>query len=288
MADERVQRRLAAIAVADVVGYSRLMEGDETGTLAALKQRRKTILQPVVRGHEGRIIKFTGDGVLMEFASAVNAVTAALELQEKMAEANAPLSEDRRILLRIGINLGDIIGEGTDVYGDDVNIAARLETLADPGGVCVSAKVRDETHGRLAVAFVDMGEQALKNIARPVHVFRIGDRAEPIPVGPPLSLPEKPSIAVLPFDNINGDPAHDYLSDGITEDIITELGRFRELLVIARNSSFALRGKALDIREVGRKLGAHFIVEGSVRRIGDQVRVTAKLVEVSSGRHRWA
>ncbi|TIQ52163.1 MAG: adenylate/guanylate cyclase domain-containing protein, partial [Mesorhizobium sp.] len=173
MADERAKRRLAAIAVADVVGYSRLMEADETGTLAALRERRKTVLEPIVRDHEGRIVKVMGDGVLVEFASAVNAVKAALELQEKMAEANTLLSEDRRIVLRIGINLGDIIGEGSDVYGDGVNIAARLEALAEPGGICVSAKVRDETHGRLELAFEDMGEQQLKNIANPVRVFRV-------------------------------------------------------------------------------------------------------------------
>ena len=212
MADERVQRRLAAIAVADVVGYSRLMEADEAGTLAALKERRKTILEPVVRDHAGRIIKIMGDGVLMEFASAVNAVMAAVELQAKMAEANALLSEDRRIPLRVGINLGDIVGEGTDVYGDGVNIAARLEALATPGGICVSAKVRDETHGRLAVAFEDLGEQALKNIANPVRVFRIAEGAGLAMAGPRLALPDKPSVAVLPFTSISGEPEQQYFS----------------------------------------------------------------------------
>jgi TolB-like protein/Tfp pilus assembly protein PilF len=241
-----------------------------------------------VRGHEGRIIKFMGDGVLMEFASAVNAVTAALELQDKMAEANALLSEDRRILLRIGINLGDIIGEGADVFGDDVNIAARLEALADPGGVCVSAKVRDETHGRLALAFDDMGEKMLKNIAKPVHVFRIADSAGPVPVGPPLSLPDKPSIAVLPFTNLSGDPEHRYFSDGITEDIITELSRSRSLFVIARNSSFQYRDKSVDVRRIARDLGVRYVVEGSVRKMGNRIRITAQLIEAISGNHLWS
>ena len=288
MADERSKRRLAAIAVADVVGYSRLMEADEAGTLAALKERRKTILEPVVRGHEGRIIKIMGDGVLMEFASAVNAVMAAVELQAKMAEANALLSEDRRILLRIGINLGDIVGEGTDVYGDGVNIAARLEALAIPGGICVSAKVRDETHGRLAVAFEDLGEQPLKNIANPVRVFRIAEGAGPEMAGPPLALPDKPSIAVLPFTNMSGEPEQQYFSDGITEDIITELSRSRSLFVIARNSSFQYRDKAVDVRRIARELGVRYVVEGSVRKMGSRIRITAQLIDAIPGNHLWS
>ncbi|BCH23932.1 adenylate/guanylate cyclase domain-containing protein [Mesorhizobium sp. L-8-3] len=288
MADERAKRRLAAIAVADVVGYSRLMESDEAGTLAALKDRRKTILVPVVRVHEGRIVKIMGDGVLMEFASAVNAVMAALELQEKMAEANRLLSEDRRIFLRIGINLGDIIDEGADVYGDGVNIAARLEALAEPGGICVSAKVRDETYGRLALAFEDMGEHSLKNIANPIRVFRIADGAGAATAGLSLSLPDKPSIAVLPFTNMSGEPEQQYFSDGITEDIITELSRFRSLFVIARNSSFQYRDKAIDVRRIARDLGVRYVVEGSVRKMGSRIRITAQLIDAVPGNHLWS
>ena len=288
MADERPKRRLAAIAVADVVGYARLMEADEAGTLAALKERRKTILEPVVRGHEGRVIKIMGDGVLMEFASAVNAVMAAVELQAKMAEANAPLSEDRSILLRIGINLGDIIGEGSDVYGDGVNIAARLEALAEPGGICVSAKVRDELRGKGDHAFEDMGEVELKNIANPVRVFRIAEGAGPAMAGPPLALPDKPSIAVLPFTNMSGEPEQTYFSDGITEDIITELSRSRSLFVIARNSSFQYRDKALDVRRIARDLGVRYVVEGSVRTMGSRIRITAQLIDAVQGNHLWS
>jgi adenylate cyclase len=288
MADERAKRRLAAIAVADVVGYSRLMGADEAGTLAALKERRKTVLEPIVRGHEGRIVKVMGDGVLMEFASAVNAVEAALELQQKMAEANALLSDDRRILLRIGINLGDIIGDGSDVYGDGVNVAARLEALAEPGGICVSAKVRDELRGKGNHVFEDMGEVELKNIANPVRVFRIAGGVAPGPAGPSLPLPDKPSIAVLPFTNMSGDPEQQYFSDGITEDIITELSRSRALFVIARNSSFQYRDKASDVRRIGRELGVRYVVEGSVRKMGSRIRITAQLIDAVQGNHLWS
>lgn len=227
MADKSPERRLAAIAVADVVGYSRLMESDEAGTLNALRERRKTILEPTIRNHNGRLVKVMGDGVLVEFGSAVNAVKAAIDLQDMMAEANTHLNEDRRILLRIGINLGDIIGEGSDVYGDGVNVAARLEGLAEPGGICVSSKVREEIDGRLELSFEDMGEQQLKNISKPVRVFNVRNRRAPATTSPSLPLPEKPSIAVLPFTNMSGDPEQQYFSDGITEDIITELSRSR-------------------------------------------------------------
>jgi TolB-like protein/Flp pilus assembly protein TadD len=287
MTDERAKRRLAAIAVADVVGYSRLMETDESGTLAALKERRKTVLEPIVRGHAGRIVKVMGDGVLMEFASAVNAVEAALELQEKMAEANALLSEDRRIHLRVGINLGDIIGDGSDVYGDGVNVAARLEALAQPGGICVSAKVRDELRGKGSHVFEDMGEVELKNIVSPVRVFRIGNGV-PVPVEPSRSLSDKPSIAVLPFTNMSGDPEQQYFSDGITEDIITELSRSRGLFVIARNSSFQYRDKTVDVRRIARDLGVRYVVEGSVRKMGSRIRITAQLIDAASGNHLWS
>jgi TolB-like protein/Tfp pilus assembly protein PilF len=288
MAEERAKRRLAAIAVADVVGYSRLMGADEAGTLAALKERRKTILEPTVRGHEGRIVKVMGDGVLIEFASAVNAVEAAVELQEKMAEANAPIGEDRRILLRVGINLGDIVGDGSDVYGDGVNVAARLEALAEPGGICVSAKVRDELRGKGSHAFEDIGEVELKNIANPVRVFKIANSAAPVPAAPQSTVSDKPSIAVLPFTNMSGDPEQQYFSDGITEDIITELSRSRALFVTARNSSFQYRDRTVDVRRIARELGVRYVVEGSVRKLGNRVRITAQLIDGTSGSHLWS
>ncbi|WP_192355664.1 adenylate/guanylate cyclase domain-containing protein [Mesorhizobium mediterraneum] len=286
MAEERIRRRLAAIMVADVVGYARLMEADEAGTLAALKDRRKTVLEPVVRSHGGRIVKLMGDGVLVEFGSAVDAVSSALELQAKMAEANDDLADERRIALRIGINLGDVIGDGADVYGEGVNIAARLEALAQPGSVCVSQNVYEQVARKVDGAFEPLGERQLKNIETPVRAYLV--RPALVPPSKPAATSEKPSIAVLPFDNMSGDPAQDYFSDGITEDIITELSRFRELMVIARNSSFAFRGKSLDAKEAGHRLGADFIVEGSVRRAGKRVRVSAQLIEVASGKHRWA
>jgi adenylate cyclase len=285
MAEERIRRRLAAIMVADVVGYARLMEADEAGTLAELKDRRKTILEPVVRSHGGRIVKLMGDGVLVEFGSAVDAVRSALELQVRMADANGEVADERQITLRIGINLGDVIGDGADVYGEGVNIAARLESLAQPGSVCVSQNVYEQVARKVDGAFEPLGERQLKNIETPVRAYLV--RPTLVPPGKLATRSEKPSIAVLPFDNMSGDPAQDYFSDGITEDIITELSRFRELMVIARNSSFAFRGKALDAKDVGHRLGADFIVEGSVRRAANRVRV-AQLVETSSGKHRWA
>jgi adenylate cyclase len=288
MAEQRVQRRLVAIVMADVVGYSRLMEMDEAGTLATLKERRKVIVAPVVRAHDGRMVKVMGDGVLIEFTSAVNAVAAAMELQEKMARANEELPEASHIVLRIGINLGDVIGEGGDIYGDGVNIAARLETLAQPGGVCISAKVYDEVHGKIEFAANDMGEVELKNIAKPVRAYRIATGAT---AAPPISIPDrsdKPSIAVLPFDNMSGDPSQGYFSDGITENIITNLSRFRDLAVIARNSSFAYKGKSPNVSLVSRELGASFVLEGSVQRAGATVRITAQLIEGATGRHLWA
>jgi adenylate cyclase len=288
MVEERAKRRLAAIAVADVVGYSRLMEVDEAGTLKALRERRKTILEPTIRDNEGRLVKVMGDGVLVEFASAVNAVKAAVQLQNMMAEANAPLSEDRQILLRIGINLGDIVDEGSDIYGDGVNIAARLESLAEPGGICISSKVRDEIDGRLELTFADMGEQQLKNISKQVRAFRIENRGVPTSIGPALHVPDKPSIAVLPFTNMSGDPEQQYFSDGITEDVITELSRSRSLFVIARNSSFQYRDKSVDVRRVARELGVRYVVEGSVRKIGSRIRITAQLIDAASGAHLWS
>jgi len=279
-------RRLAAIAVADVVGYSRLMEADEAGTLAALKQRRVEILEPMVRVHGGRIVKLMGDGVLLEFASAVNAVKAALELQTKFAEANQPLPAPRRIVLRIGINLGDVIGEGSDIFGDGVNIAARLEGLAEPGGICISAKVYDEVCGKIDVTFTDLGDKQLKNITSPVRAFAARTGVVPMELSPTPSA--KLSIAVLPLDNMSGDPSQQYLSDGITEDIITELSRFRNLSVASRHASFHLGGKGVNPVQAARDLGVNFVVEGSLRKTSDRLRITVQLIDAKTGNHIWA
>jgi len=285
MAEERTQRRLAAVLAADVVGYSRLMEQDETGTLTALKARRKEVLEPLVAHHRGRIFKVTGDGVLVEFASAVNAVECAAELQHAMAAANSGLPEDRRIVLRIGINLGDIIVEGGDRYGDSVNIAGRLEGMAEPGGILVSGTIYDQARNRVKVGFEDLGILSLKNIAEPVRGYRVTGMPQVWVAAPKL---EKPSVAILPFDNMSGDPEQQYFSDGITEDIITELSRFRSVVVIARNSSFTYRGTAVDLRRVGRELGAAFVVEGSFRKLGNRLRVAVQLIEADTGSHVWA
>lgn len=287
MVEERTQRRLAAILAADVVGFSRLMETDESGTMAALKVRRKEVLDPLVSKHQGRIFKTTGDGVLIEFASAVNAVQCAVELQQGMAVANSGKPEDRHIVLRIGVNLGDVMVEGSDLYGDGVNIAVRLETIAEPGGILVSSTAHDHVGTRLKVGFKDMGVQALKNIAQPVHAYRVTGTPT-IEVAAPKSVSDKPSIAVLPFINMSGDPEQEYFSDGLTEDIITELSRFKNLLVIARNSSFTFKGQAVDVKKVGRQLDAHYVVEGSVRRSGNRIRITAQLLETPTGKHLWA
>jgi adenylate cyclase len=289
MAEQRALRRLAAILAADVVGYSRLTQADEAGTLAALKARRSEILQPTVSRHDGRIVKLMGDGVLVEFASAVNAVDCAVQLQGAMSAANAGVPEDRQIVLRIGINLGDVVVEGGDLYGDGVNIAARLEALADPGSVYVSQTVFGHVRGKVACGFEDLGERSLKNMPEPVRVYRLSGTvpfAKQAPVASDQSL--KPSIAVLPFTNMSGDPQQEYFADGMTEDIITELSRFRSLLVIARNSSFSYKGRSPKIQDVGRELGVRYVVEGSVRRTGNRLRVTAQLVEAASGVHIWA
>jgi adenylate cyclase len=286
-------RRLAAILAADVVGYSRLMQEDEAGTLAALKQRRKEIFEPTLARHRGRVVKLMGDGVLVEFGSAVAAVQCAVELQQAMSAAgssnDANDQKRKTILLRIGVNLGDVIVEGSDLYGDGVNIAARLEALAEPGSICISAKVRDEVQGKIDVKLEDMGEVALKNMERPVHVFKISPTSKAAQTVPAHTKgPDRPSIAILPFSNLSGDPEQQFFSDGITEDIITELSRFHTLFVIARNSSFQYRDKPTDMRRVGQELGAQYIVEGSVRKTGDRVRLTAQLIEAASGNHIWA
>lgn len=278
------QRRLAAILVADVVGYSRLMEADEAGTLAALKERRKSILDPTVREHSGRIVKLMGDGVLVEFASAVKAVEAGKELQRRMDQANEPLPEGRRLVLRIGINLGDVIGQGSDIYGDGVNVAARLEALSEPGGICISSKVHDEVRGKVEVGWVDLGDKALKNITMPVRVFQSASRTQF-----PASLADSAtaSIAVLPFVNMSHSEER-YLADGLTEDIITELTRFRELRVSSRSSCFRYRGPDVDIVRAARELNVEYLVEGSVRRVGERVRITTQLINAQTGAHVWA
>jgi adenylate cyclase len=287
MAEERVQRRLAAIIAADVVGYSRLMERDEAGTLAALRERRRGILQPLVAQHHGRIFKMTGDGVLVEFASAVNAVQCAVDLQQGMAAANAHQPEDHHIVLRIGVNLGDVMVEDSDLYGDGVNIAARLEAIAEPGGILLSGTAYEYIRNKVRVGFDDLGLQTLKNIAEPVRVYRVTDTPA-VAVSAPKPVSDKPSIAVLPFTNMSGGPEQAYFSDGITEDIITELSRFRSLLVIARNSSFAFRAERIDTAEIARRLGVQYIMEGSVRQSGNRVRITAQLIDAASGTHLWA
>jgi adenylate cyclase len=287
MAEGRVQRRLAAILAADVAGYSRLMEADEDGTLAALKARRKNVLEPLVTRHGGRVFKITGDGVLVEFASAVNAVQCAVDLQQAFGEANADQPEDRHIVLRIGINLSDVMVEGSDLYGDGVNIAARLEALAEPGGILVSGTAHDHIGARVKVGFEELGVQMLKNIAEPVRAFRVSGTPA-VSIAANKSISDKPSIAVLPFTNMSADPEQQYFSDGITEDIITDLSRFREFVVIARHSSFRFRDSAADVKRVGHELGVRYVVEGSVRRVGDRIRITAQLIDAANDVHLWA
>ena len=287
MAEERAQRRLAAILAADIVGYSRLIGADEEGTLAAVKAHRRELVDPKIEQYRGRIVKTTGDGILIEFASIVDAVRCAVDMQDGTAERNVGVATDRHIEFRIGINVGDIVIDGDDILGDGVNIAARLEGLAEPGGVLVSRTVRDQVRDRLDLTFEDLGECQLKNIARPVRVYRVQGLAKSRAT-PALPLPDKPSIAVLPFTNMSGDAEHEYFADGIAEDIITGLSRLRWLFVIARNSSFAYKGRNVDVRQVGRELGVRYILEGSVRRGGNQVRITGQLLEAETGNHLWA
>ncbi len=282
------ERKLAAIVSADVVGYSRLIGADEAGTLARLRQLRGDIVDPQIVQHGGRIVKVMGDGLLLEFPSVVNAVKCSIVVQDALADLNGAISNDRQILLRIGINLGDILIEGDDIHGDGVNVAARIQAASEPGGVSLSG-VAYESLGTLVDAeFEDTGLQSFKNIARPVHVWRWKGRLSPTQIEPDLPLPEKPSIAVLPFNNMSAEPEQDYFADGITEDIITELARFGRLFVIARNSSFAFKGQTPDVQEVARQLGVQFVLEGSVRKAGNKVRITAQLIEGQSGNHVWA
>jgi adenylate cyclase len=285
MAEQRVQRRLAAIFAADVVGYSRLMGADEEGTLLRLNAHRREFLEPKIAEHRGHIVKRAGDGVLIEFASAVDATRCAIEIQHGMVERNAPVPQDERIELRIGIHVGDIIIEDSDIFGDGVNIAARLESIAQPGGICISDDAYRQVRGKLDGNFLDAGEVELKNIARPVRVYQLQRSGMEAPV---LALPDKPSIAVLPFQNISGDPEQDYFADGIVEEIITALSRFRELFVIARNSSFTYKNRTVNVKQVGRELGVRYVLEGSVRKAADRVRITAQLIDAISGAHLWA
>ncbi|HEX9461553.1 MAG TPA: adenylate/guanylate cyclase domain-containing protein [Alphaproteobacteria bacterium] len=283
---DRVERRLAAILAADIAGYSRLMGADEEGTLAALKALRKSLIDPKIDSHRGRTVKTTGDGALVEFASAVDAVRCAMDVQRTMAERNVDIPEDRRIEFRIGINVGDVILDEGDIYGDGVNIAARVETLSQPGAICLSDSAYQQIKGKLALDVNDMGEQRLKNIAEPVRVYSV--RLNNAPARPALALPDKPSIAVLPFQNMSGDPEQEYFVDGMAEDIITALSRMRWLFVIARNSSFVYKGRAVDLKQVGRELGVRYVLEGSVRKTANRVRITGQLIDTSTGAHLWA
>ena len=288
MAEARAQRRLTAILAADVVGYSRMMGANEAGTLTALKAWHKDTLQPLMTKHSGRVVKLMGDGVLAEFASAVSAVECAVEMQESMTAANEDAPEDRKIILRIGINLGDVIVEGSDLYGDGVNIAARLEAMAEPGGICVSDDAHRQVRDKLDIAFEDAGEHQLKNMARPLRIFRVRSGSLPHEPQPTLTPPDKPSIAVLPFQNMSGDPEQEYFADGIVEDITTALSHAGWLFVISRNSSFTYKGRAVDIKQVGRELGVRYVLEGSIRRAGGRVRIAGQLIEAATGGHVWA
>ncbi|WP_287308023.1 adenylate/guanylate cyclase domain-containing protein [Mesorhizobium sp.] len=287
MTYERIQRRLAAVMAADVVGYSRLMETDEAGTLAALKSRRKQVLQPLVARHHGRVFKVTGDGVMVEFASAVNALQCAIDVQHAMAAANAALPEKLRIALRIGVNLGDVMVEGSDLYGDGVNIAARLETTAEPGGILISGTIYDHVRNKIEVGFEDLGAQTVKNIALPVRIYRVSG-TPPVVISTSKAITDKPSIAVLPFTNMSSDPEQEYFADGLAEDLITDLSKVPGLLVIARNSTFAYKGRSVDVRSVARDLRVHYVLEGSVRREKARVRINAQLIDATDSSHLWA
>ena len=292
---EDMQRRLAAIMSADAVGYSRLMGEDDVATVRTLSACR-SIIAETVAAFGGRVVDSPGDNMLAEFPSAVDAVKAAATIQERLAAANGALPEARRMMFRIGVNLGDVLVEGGRLYGDGVNVAARMESRAEPGGICVSGKVHDEVAGKLDLAFADLGEQSVKNIARPVRVFRVtpaGRASGSAAAGETrsdaaLALPDKPSIAVLPFQNMSGDPEQEYFADGMVEDIITGLARINWLFVIARNSSFTYKGKPVDVKQVGRELGVRYVLEGSVRKAGNRLRITGQLIEADSGAHLWA
>ena len=286
----RVERRLAAILAADVAGYSRLIGADEGGTLERLRALRRELFDPKIAEHRGRLVKTTGDGLLVEFASVVDALRCAVEMQREMVGRNTDVPSDNCVELRIGINMGDIVVEDGDIFGDGVNVAARLESLAEPGGICVSARVQEDAVGKLDLVFEDIGEQQLKNITRPIRVYRVATtsssasaRSRPNP-----PLPDKPSIAVLPFANLSRDPEQEYFADGMVAEIITALSRIRWLFVIARNSSFTYKAQTVDVKQVGRELGVRYVLEGSVRKAGGRVRITAQLIDATNGAHLWA
>ncbi len=288
-----MERRLAAILAADVVGYSRLIRADEEGTLLAMRAVREQLIDPMVAEHRGRIVKLMGDGILVEFTSAVDAVACGAGVQKALATRNSATPETSRIVFRVGINLGDVVIDGDDIHGDGVNVAARLEALSGPGGMCISDAVYEQVRDRLDLRFEDSGKQDVKNIDRPIQAWMWSPaRPEAVPeMGPggvPLSLPDKPSIAVLPFDNMSGDPEQEYFADGIVEDIITGLSRLKWLFVIARNSSFTYKGRAVDVKQVGRDLGVRYVLEGSVRKAANRVRITGQLIDASTGTHLWA
>jgi adenylate cyclase len=287
VASDRVERRLTAILAADIAGYSRLMGADEEGTLTQMKTHRRALFDPKIEEHRGRIVKTTGDGLLVEFASVVDAMRCAVDVQRGMIVRNAEIANDKRIEFRMGVNVGDIIIDGGDIFGDGVNVAARLEGLAEPGGICVSARVQEDIRDKLDIAFADEGEQQLKNIAWPVRVYRVQLGAVTAPARPPLALPDKPSIAVLPFDNMSSEPDQDYLADGIVEAITGALSRIRSFFVIARNSAFTYKGRATNVRDIGRELGVAYVLEGSVQKAGNRVRIIVQLIETEGGAHVW-
>jgi adenylate cyclase len=291
--EDRVDRRLAAIFAGDIAGYSRLMGADEEGTLRQLKAHRKELVDPKITEHRGRVVKTTGDGMLVEFVSVVDAMRCAVDIQRGMIERNAEVATDKRIEFRIGINVGDIISDANDIYGDGVNVAARLEALATPGGILVSRNVYDQVRDKLSFRFEDMGEQTVKNIARPIGIHRVqldavgtGMVEGRAPAEAPAS--NRATLAVLPFTNLSGEPEQEYFADGIAEDLITALSRFRWFLVVARNSSFTYKGRAVDVRTVGRELGVRYVLEGSVRKGGSRLRITAQLIDAATGSHLWA
>jgi adenylate cyclase len=297
MTDNRVERRLAAILAADVAGYSRLMAADEEGALARLKVARKSLVDPAITAHRGRTVKTTGDGMLVEFASVVDAARCAIEVQRRMAEQNAPMPQVNRIEFRIGIHLGDIMIDENDIFGDGVNIAARLEGIAEPGSICISDDAQRQIRGKVDIAFEDMGPQSLKNIVEPMRAWRLrinvsGSAATsikpPVETNQTPALPDKPSIAVLPFANLSGDPEQEYFVDGMVEEIITALSRIRWLFVIARNSSFTYKDQAVDVKQVGRELGVRYVLEGSVRKLGNRVRIAGQLIDAVTGAYLWA
>jgi adenylate cyclase len=297
LTEKRVERRLAAVLAMDVAGYSRLMGANEEGTLETLKSLRKTLVDPKIVEHRGRIVKTTGDGMLVEFASVVDAARCAVEVQRDMALQNAEVPQDSRLEFRIGVHVGDIIIDDNDIFGDGVNIAARLEGIAQPGGVCISDDAYRQIRGKVDFAYNDLGLQTLKNIVEPMRAWHMqlgGDGPSLLALNPMaapvqvLALPDKPSIAVLAFQNMSGDAEQEYFADGIAEDIITALSKSRWLFVIARNSSFTYKGHAVDIKQVGRELGVRYVLEGSVRKAGNRIRITGQLIEATTGSHLWA